>query len=387
MRFFQLFFLAALSATILTGCERQFVSPIDPTDPLPPNTQFVQMALSSLADTAAERSFVDLANAANEVAEALEMETGTTAGPVFLKLAHEARALQRGFASADCEIALGKFATLSSLAAVEPNDTEQVLANLAQEVLNTEKILQQFPTENAFIPFAFGYALGVDAYADYEFEYHGIFTPSYELGEILIQYDATSRPITQTRTAVIEFLTLKGYVVQVERAHGIEFINLGASVDPLPITKELITIPGVALANVHVLPYIAVVLEPPPLNVEIIDWIRTKYNKAWCQGNFNVIDSILIEESGLDFFDYAFVRNLVDIYVEEVPKAAERIQTNSFSLRPIAITFLGIYFQHSEKSHEEIIELFRQSIRTGYYVTIEHLKHGICAVECTSALE
>ena len=90
-----------------------------------------------------------------------------------------------------------------------------------------------------------------------------------------------------------------------------------------------------------------------------------RYNTAWCQGKFDAIDSILIEESGLDFFDYAFVRNLANIYVEEIPETAERVRTNKLFHRSMAGEFLDIYFQHSEKTLDEILELFRQSVRTG----------------------
>ena len=65
MKFLTLLFVAVFSATILTGCERQLVSPVVPTDLLQ-TTEFAQKALSDLADTATKRAFVDLANAASE---------------------------------------------------------------------------------------------------------------------------------------------------------------------------------------------------------------------------------------------------------------------------------------------------------------------------------
>ena len=413
MKFFKLLLLTALSATILTGCERRLVSPIDPIDPSKTDTQFAQKALSTLADTAAERGFVDLANAANGVAAVLAIETRTVAEPAFLKLAHEATALEQAFVKAACKIELRQFAiasvyaakthitettvnekhgwwTLSSLLkaypAEEPRDFKQALQNLAHETETAEKILQLLPAENTFIPFAFGYGLGIDSYEDYtDYYYWDQNPPSYELGVILIQYDETIRPVTETRTAVIEFLTNKGYTVTTEGVLDlIETINLGVDVDPHPIMQELIEISGVALVQPNIYIYPLIAYSAPPFSVGIIDRVRTRYNEAWCQGNFDVIDSILIEESGLDFFDYAFVRNLADIYAEEIPEDANLIQTNGFSLRPIGITFLTVYFQHSEKSHEEIIEFYRQSIRDGYvtiehlkrYVTIEHLKIG-----------
>lgn len=387
MRFFQLFFFAALSATILTGCERQLLSPIAATDPSQTTTQFAEMALSELADTAAERGFVDLANAANEVAEVLTVETGTTK-TAFSKLVQEATALQHGFASANCGIKLEGFAIASERAAnayateaAEPSVMEQTLANLAQEALNTEGVLQQFPAENPFMPFAFGYAPNIDSYEDYVFYVEPSPAPDpgppYELGVILIQYDETIQPATETRTAVVDFLTLKGYTVQVNGVlPGIERIDLGVDVDPYSIMEELITIPGVALLQPNFL--YSITMDPDPellilsfSSVQIIDKVREKYNEAWCQGNFDIIDSILIEESGLDFFDYAFVRNLTDIYAEEIPEAAARIRTNSFSLRSIAITFHDIQLHYADRGQEYIIELFRQSIRKRG-VTIAH---------------
>ena len=80
MKFFTLLFVAALSATMLTGCERQLLPRIDPTDPSQTTAQLAQRALSDLADTAAELSFDELADAASEVAEVLAIDDGTTNG-------------------------------------------------------------------------------------------------------------------------------------------------------------------------------------------------------------------------------------------------------------------------------------------------------------------
>ena len=235
----------------------------------------------------------------------------------------------------------------------------------------------------ALTPFAFGYGPAIDARLGY---YDGP-EPNfpYELGAILIQYNTTIRPVVETRVAVNEVLTRKGYTVEVEGVlDDIEAIYLGVAVDPLLIMKELINIPGVALVQPNFFYTTADVPPPPPLNVKIIRQVKTRYNEAWCQGNFDLIDGILIEESGLDFFDYSFARNLADIYAEEIPETAEHIRTNKFSLRSIAIKFLEIYFQESEKKTlDEIIELFRQSVKTGnvsierriyspYYVTTDY---------------
>ena len=383
MKFFLLLFLTTLSTAMLIGCE--WVRPLPTKDiPAPSKTtlQFAQTALSDLADTAAERGFVDLANAANEVSEVLAIETGTTTETPFWKLFLEANALQQGFASANCEIKLGGFAIASERsarayaaeAAGEPSDREQVLENLAQEALNAKTVFQQFPAENAFIPFAFGY------------DRPSYLSPS-TIGcnnDMFITYDETIRPMNMTRAAVVEFLTLKGYAIVLHKPFSNEDgIALNAPINIM--REELYAIPGVArihICGIDSFPH------PPPgpgpklpdLNsllftypFFIIERVGTRYNEAWCQGNFDAIDSILIEESGLDFFNYTFIQNLADIYAEEIPEAAEPIRSNGFSLHSIAVVFLDIYFQHSEKNHEEIVELYRQSIRDGY-VTIEHLK-------------
>ena len=488
-----------LSATILTGCERQLVSPIDLTNPSQTTVQFAQKALSDLADTAAERGFVDLANAANEVAEVVAIKTGTIAEPApeFLKLALEASALERGFAQTACGIELRKFAIasvhtakihvteitgyefygrlgLSALSGIyppeRPSDMEQALQNLAQEALNAEAALQQLPTENYFIPFAFGYGLGIDVYANYDHYYVGC--PQYEPGVIYIRYDVKIRTAIETQAAVIEFLTNNGYTVTAEgvivhrdrvdlgadvdiisivkelrtipgvagarpnfyNCSGVAYpddtscpyfpgviyirydveirpaietqaavneflinkgytvpterhisadkpVNLDSDVDLFPIVEELRTIPGVARAAINFYGCVDAVPIPPPKSVEIIDRVRIRYNEAWCQGNFDVIDSILIGESRLDFFDYVFVRNLADIYAEEISEDANLIRTNGFSLRPIGITFLTIYFQHSGKTLDEIIEIFRQTVRNRNMgietVTIKHLYYPL----------
>ncbi len=203
---------------------------------------------------------------------------------------------------------------------------------------------------------------------------------------MIIFYDETIRSMIITRAAVVEFLTLKGYaMVQIKSPSiNFEFIFLNAPFNSNIMEEELTAIPGVAKIGICGVDYnrpydpkLQYIELEPVFNLQslfnIVDRVRARYNEAWCQGNFDVIDSILIEESRLDFFDYAFVRNLADIYAEEIPEAAERIQTNSFSLHMIAIRFLFIYHAlYSEGSDEELIELFRQSIRDGY-VTIEHL--------------
>lgn len=371
MKCFKLLFFAALNTIMLTGCEREFVSPIDPTNPSQTTVQLGQKALSDLADTAAELSFVEFANAASGVAEILAIEDRTSVEPTYFRiveLARSATAFAQVFVKAGCEVeALQKFGEASVNVAKaytirDAEDMEQALQKLAQAAVTAEKLLQQFLTNDTFIPFAFGYD-----YTPYRAN------NLYISGQILVAYDDTIRPETETRAAIKEFLTLKGYTVELKTGSWFDSIVLDVSVDPLFLGEGLIEkIPGIASVQPNFL-YAPTVDDEPPLppplppnavtTNRIIHQVRTRYNKAWCQGNFDLIDSILIEESGLDFFDYAFIRNLADIYAEEIPEAAEHIQTNRFSPGSIAAKFLEIYFQDSEKTLDEIIELFRQSVR------------------------
>ena len=382
MKSFKLLFIAALSAIILIGCERQFVSPTDPTAPSQSTSHLAQKALSDLADTAAKRAFVDLANAASGVAETLTIDDGTSVEPMFSRLAKLADAvtiLEHAFDEAGCEIELQKFAEASADAVKaytirDAADMEQALQHLAQEAVTAGMLLRQFPAENVFIPFAFGYGSFID-FPDCWCSALDLDYPDYELGEIVVKYDRTIRPVDETSAAVIEFLTNKGYT---EAKMGnwntdTAWLYFGAFIDPLLIMKELSNIPGIAQLTHPIVIYEIAPFDdlPPPSNIQIIDRVRERYNEAWCWGNLDTIDSILIEESGLDFFDYAFVRNLADIYAEEIPEAAERIRMNLFYLRSIAAEFLKIYFQDSRKPLDEIIELFRQSVRDGN-VDIEH---------------
>ena len=334
------------------------------------------MALSDLADTATKHGLLHLADAASGVAEILAIEDGTSVEPMYSInwLARTATVLARVFDIAGCEVEeLQEFGDTSVNAAIaytirDAEDMEQALQKLAQKAVTTKKLLQQLLTNDTFIPFAFGY----DS-TPYRPTVH------YLLGEILVTYDNTIRPETETQTAVIEFLTLKGYKVYVSKGSWFDKISLDVGVDPLFLGKGLIgKIPGIASVQPNFLytPSVDNTPLPPPLPANVViterimHQVRTRYNKAWCQGNFEIIDSFLIEESGLDFFDYTFVRNLAYIYAEEIPEAAERIETNRFYPGSIARKFLNIYFQDSEKTLHEIIELFRESVRNGY-VNIE----------------
>lgn len=388
LKFFKLLFLITLSATILIGCERQFVPPIDPTNPSQTTAQLVQRALSYLADTAAELAFVELANAANDLSETLAVDDGTSVEPLFSKIAKLADAvtiLEHAFSETGCKIELQNFAE-ASIDAVraytvrDADDMEMALHDIVEGAVSTEKILQQLPAGNAFIPFAFGYGLNIDLP---EGNYYDIFRsnnyPPYKLGIISVWYDNKIRPTTETSTAVIEFLTDIGYKVTTEGVtteglnYNKETINLGSDVDPRLITNRLDDIPGVERALPHPIPVpdLPPWLVPPPPDSFIINRVRERYNVMWCHGNFDAINSILTDESELDFFDFAFLRNLVDIYAEEFPETANRIEMNQLSLRSIALEFLEIYFENSENTLDETIELFRQSVISGN-IDIEH---------------
>ena len=285
--------------------------------------------------------------------------------------------MERTFAEAGCEIKLQGFAhaSIDAVKAYTIRDAaemEQALQNLAQET--AEMALGQLPAGNGFIPFAFGYSSSIDFPECWcsapELDY-----PDYEHGEIVVEYDRTIRPVSETRSAVIEFLTNKGYTeVRMQSADvDAAWLDFGAYIDPLLIMRELSTIPGIAQLTHPIVIHESYPFDDlaPPSHIQIVDRARERYNEVWCQGNLDVIDSILIEESGLDFFDYVFVRHLANIYAEEIPETAEHIRMNLFYLRSMAIEFLKIYFHDSGKPLDEIIEIYRQSVRDGN-VDLEH---------------
>ena len=116
MKFFTLLFVAVLSAIILIGCDRQLLSPLKEGPELPTNTQFAQMALSDLAETATKHRLMDLANAASGLAEVLAIEDGTSVQPTFSRLTNLAQAvtvLEQAFAKTGCGIELRNFAIAS----------------------------------------------------------------------------------------------------------------------------------------------------------------------------------------------------------------------------------------------------------------------------------
>ncbi len=398
MKFLTLLFVAILSTTIFIACE--FIRPLPGKDvPESPqtSTQFAQSALSNLANTANERAFVDLANAASELADTLAMDDGRSVEPMFSKLAKLADAatiLEHAFSEAGCEIELQKFAEASMDAVKaytirDAADMEQTLQKLAHGASAAETALQQLPVENGFMPFTFGYGPAIDATIS-EFFCPESDDPLYEPGVILIKYDSTIRPISETRTAVTELLALKGYTEQENGLSGherrnstlwfhlkeytahiqlettsndFESIDLGTDVDPLLIISELMHIQGVT----RVQPYVFnVIFEKvlPPIRHYVMQDVAAKYNEAWCQGNFNAINNMLTERSNLNFFDYTFVQKLADIYAEEIPETAEQIPLNRFFLRRITEVFLYIYFLNTDKNLDEIIDLFRENVST-----------------------
>lgn len=380
MKFFKLFLLAALSAIMLTGCERELLSPIKGIpDHQEINTQFAQSALLELADTATSRGFMNLADAVTEFVEALATEDQTSVQPTFSKLsrlASEVTFLINSFDNIGCSIELRAFAEASvdairAYTVRDAADMERALQNLAQETGTANMTLQQsdlIALNNSFRPFVFGDSL---RYRNINEVGHTV------LGRMQLGYkNLDVELIKKTDTAVLDFLATKGYTtIGTRRFSGGEcdypfVINLGAQVDTGLIIEEF----EEELKNIPNLAYVYPVdtcpppmtLAVPPRTVEdllrlVIQSISDRYNKAWCQGNLdvNTVDSILIEESGLDFFNYAFLQNLADIYTEEKPETIERIRSNMFSFRSIAICFLGNYL-FSVKTDDELIKMYPQ---------------------------
>lgn len=388
MKFFKLFLLAALSAIILTGCERRLVSPIDPIDPPQIDTQFVQKALSDLADTANSQGFINLADAANDFAEALTTEDQTYVQPTFSKLsrlASEVTYLIDSFDNAGCSVELRPFAeaTVEAIKAYTIRDAAEMnhaLQELAQEASTANMTLQRLSgltaLNNSFRPFVFGYSS--------RYWHDGI----YELGKMALGYENIDIR-NETDTAVIDFLATKGY--KAIRRHGysggecdyLSVIDLGAQVNTLLIIEEF----EEELKNIPNLVFIEPVVYCPfpepgvgrpiyvfELNSLITISISNRYNKAWCQGNLDVsaIDSILIEESKLDFFNYAFLRKLADIFAEEKTETTELIGSNVFSFGSIVLEFLMIYFQNSGKTDGELVEIYSQYGLTPYVAVPEN---------------
>ena len=381
LKFFKLFFLAAFSVTILIGCERQFVSPIkDVPEPPQIDTQLAQTALSDLADMAASQGFMNLAGAATEFVEALATEDQTSVQPTFSKLsrlASEVTYLIDSFDNAGCSIELRTFAeaTLDTINAYTIRDAAEMnhaLQELAQEASTANMTLQRLSDltilNNSFRPFVFGYSS--------RYWPGGLYSVGHTvLGKMALGYENIDIG-NETDTAVIDFLATKGYKAISIRHFSVgecDFpfvIDLGAKVSTGLIIKEfseeLKNIPNLAdIHPVYTCPSFEITAEPP-LTVNnfsglVINSISHRYNKAWCQGNLdvNTIDSILIEESGLDFFNYAFLQNLADIYAEEKSETTERIRSNMFSFRLIVISFFMNYL-YSVKTEDEIIKMYPQ---------------------------
>ena len=77
------------------------------------------------------------------------------------------------------------------------------------------------------------------------------------------------------------------------------------------------------------------------------------------------INEVRIEETGLDYFTVGFSFHLADIYVEVYAHARERIRSGDFSTRGMSVEYLRLYFTHPEKTKEELLILYRQSVIDG----------------------
>lgn len=342
------------------------------------------MALSSFADTATSQGFMNLSDAVTEFVEALATEDQTSVQPTFSKLARfasEITYLESSFANAGCSIDLRTFAEASvdTIRAHTIRDAAEmgcVLQNLAQEAETASIALQQLSVmNNPFRPFVFGYS---SRYVRREC--------GSILGIIALEYEKLNVGINETEAAVLDFLASKGYKAMHPHFRDSEFgghsyIALDAQVNTGFIIEEF----GEELRNIPNVMYVAPGIEfcePEPSVVQlpsvgelhkfITNSISDRYNEAWCQGNLdvNAIDSILTEESGLDFFNYAFLRNLVDIYVEEKPEPPERIRSNMFSFRSIVLAFLRLYL-FSRKTPDELIEMYPQYSMENYFPVLE----------------
>lgn len=210
MKLFKLIFLIALSATVLIGCERQLVSPIkDVPDPPQINTQFAQMALLNLADTAAAQGFINLADAGTEFVEALATEDHTSVQPTFSKLARfasEVTYLESSFANAGCSIELRAFAeasvdTIRAYTIRDAAEMGRALQNLAQEAETASMALQQLSVlNNSFRPFVFGYS---SRYVPRDCP------DDVPLGILALEYEKLDVGINETEAVVIDFLASK----------------------------------------------------------------------------------------------------------------------------------------------------------------------------------
>ena len=76
-------------------------------------------------------------------------------------------------------------------------------------------------------------------------------------------------------------------------------------------------------------------------------------------------DEIYTEETGLDYFTVGFFFHLADIYVEVYAHTRERIRSGDFSARGMSVEYLRLYFTHPEKTKEELLTLYRQSVIDG----------------------
>lgn len=379
MKFFKLLFLIALSVTILTGCERQLVSPIDPPDPSQTAAQLAQKALSDLADTAASQGLLNLAGAATEFVEVLATEDQTSVQPTFSKLSRLASEVTYliylfDYASS-CTVELTPFAeaTLDAIKAYTIRNAAEMnhaLQELAQEARTANMALQSLSDlitlNNSFKPFVFGYRMrGLPNRP----------TNARVLGKMALRYENIDIG-NETDTAVIDFLATKGY--KATRLHGYSsgecsysyVIDFGAQVDIRLIIvefwEELLNIPNlVSIETVENCPFPEPDAVPPlyvdELNKLITNAISYRYNRAWCEGHLDLhtIDSILFEESKLDFLNYAFLRRLADIFIEEKPQVTDFIGSNVPSLfRSILLEFLRLYFQNSGKTDNELVEMY-----------------------------
>ena len=84
------------------------------------------------------------------------------------------------------------------------------------------------------------------------------------------------------------------------------------------------------------------------------------------------LDIILIEESGLSYYNQYFEDAfLAEIYLKERPEYTLTVALGQYSRRGFTVEWMRLHFIYPEKTKEELLILFRESVRAGK-VSIAH---------------
>ena len=76
----------------------------------------------------------------------------------------------------------------------------------------------------------------------------------------------------------------------------------------------------------------------------------------------DALNRIDMEETGLSGPD---ISALLDIHLEEKPEDLELETTVGFRLEDLIVEYLRLSFQYPEKTKEELLELFREAVKSG----------------------